>query len=305
LVREHAPDVIVSTDPRVSVVLGHLRMRGRIAVPVYATVTDLGGIEFWVHPGVDTHLVTHPGLLAQVERLAGHGAATLVRPPVHPRFYLSVDRAEARACWNFAPEAKVVLLSGGGWGAGNLGGALEVALDVPGRLVVCLCGRNQALKTDLEATAASLDDGRRRRVRILGFTDRVDELMAAADVLVHSTGGATFLEASVRRCPVVVFGPPPGHTRRMARAMADLGEASYARSKDELREFLAEALSGTRPIARDPRYYPRPADVILAARTRCHSWSAFIPWIFPSLTRLRALERRTRLRRNLPMPEES
>ena len=35
-------------------------------------------------------------------------------------------------------------------------------------------------------------------MRTLGFTDRMPELLAAADVLVHSTAGLTVLEALVR-----------------------------------------------------------------------------------------------------------
>ena len=54
------------------------------------------------------------------------------------------------------------------------------------------------------------------RVRVLGFTDSMSDLLAAADVLVHSTGGVTCLEALARDCPVVAYGAPPV-TRRCSR----------------------------------------------------------------------------------------
>ena len=46
----------------------------------------------------------------------------------------------------------------------------------------------------------------------MGFTDRMGDLMAAADALVHSTAGLTVLEAIIRGCPVsrTAFG---GHVR--------------------------------------------------------------------------------------------
>jgi len=38
------------------------------------------------------------------------------------------------------------------------------------------------------------------RVVVLGFSKRMPELLAAADVLVHSTAGLTVLEALMRGC---------------------------------------------------------------------------------------------------------
>ncbi|NLE73070.1 MAG: hypothetical protein GX604_00330 [Actinobacteria bacterium] len=51
--------------------------------------------------------------------------------------------------------------------------------------------------------------GDQPRVRILGYTTHMNELMAAADVIVHSTGGITCLEALVRGCPLITYGSPP------------------------------------------------------------------------------------------------
>ena len=127
LVSAQKPDLIVSTDPRVSVVLGHLRMRGKLVMPLCATLTDLGGLKFWVHPGVDVHLTTHPRLVPAVERLAGKGSARLVSPPVHPAFYAPLGKAEAREALTLPAGRTLVLVSGGGWGTGDLEGALLAA----------------------------------------------------------------------------------------------------------------------------------------------------------------------------------
>ena len=48
------------------------------------------------------------------------------------------------------------------------------------------------------------------RVHVYGFTDKMPELLAAADVLVHSTGGVTCLEARAAGTPVVSYGLPVG-----------------------------------------------------------------------------------------------
>src|SRR5919204_5058524 len=73
MIRSIDPDLIVSTHPSTTNVLGRLRRRGRLAIPVVATVTDFGVHPLWAHRGVDLHLVMHERCVAAIERVAGAG----------------------------------------------------------------------------------------------------------------------------------------------------------------------------------------------------------------------------------------
>src|SRR5471032_1071463 len=64
------------------------------------------------------------------------------------------------------------------------------------------------------------------------------DLLATADVLVHSTGGVTCLEAMARGCPVVSYGLPVGHAKLNTRRMAEHELLSLANSTDELLEHV-------------------------------------------------------------------
>jgi hypothetical protein len=75
-------------------------------------------------------------------------------------------------------------------------------------------------------------------VTVLGFTTSMSDLLAAADVLVHSTGGVTCLEALASGCPIVAYGAPPGHAPLLARRMAALGLVDDARTPSELKAAL-------------------------------------------------------------------
>ena len=101
------------------------------------------------------------------------------------------------------------------------------------------------------------DFAARARVHVYGFTDRMPELLAAADVLVHSTGGVTCLEAMAVGTPVVSYGLPVGHARINTRAMAALDLLRLANDTDELREHVrasfARAESGSAARATAPR----------------------------------------------------
>jgi processive 1,2-diacylglycerol beta-glucosyltransferase len=236
LIRRNPADVIVSTWPAATIILGCLRLRGKVRVPVCATITDLAGLELWADKGVDLHLVMHEKLVQPVERVAGRGSARLVSPLVRSQFLSPRSQAEARRALGLPVEGTVVVVSGGGWAVGDLDGAVETALSLDDASVVCLAGRDAATRMRLERAF-----GGEPRVTVLGFTDEMNDLLAAADVLVHSTGGVTCLEALARGCPIVAFGAPPGHAPLLARELAALGLGANARSAAELRDALIAA----------------------------------------------------------------
>jgi len=232
LVRRGSPDVVVSTWPPATLILGSLRLRGKVLVPACATITDFAGLELWADKGVDLHLVMHESLVPGVERVAGLGSAHPVSPLVAPEFHAPRASVEARCALGLPSEGTVVVVSGGGWGVGDLAGAVTTALELDAT-VVCLAGRDPAIRVRLETAFAG-----EPRVQVLGFTDSMSDLLAAADVLVHSTGGVTCLEALARDCPVVAYGAPPGHAPLLAREMASLGLVVHARSATELKAAL-------------------------------------------------------------------
>ena len=95
------------------------------------------------------------------------------------------------------------------------------------------------------------------RVHVLSFTDRMPELLAAADVLVHSTGGVTCLEAMAAGTPVVSYGLPVGHARVNTRAMAALDLVRLANDTSELREHVRASFSSA-PGEVKPQLYSIP-----------------------------------------------
>ena len=128
----------------------------------------------------------------------------------------------------------MVVVSGGGWGVGDIEGAVrELSKLTEVSSIVCLAGRDEELQDKLNGDFAD-----EPRVHVYGFTDKMPQLLAAADVLVHSTGGVTCLEAKAAGTPVVSYGLPVGHARLNTRAMATLDLLRLANNTDELREHV-------------------------------------------------------------------
>ena len=157
----------------------------------------------------------------------------------------------------------MVVVSGGGWGVGDVTGAVRELLREPEiSAIVCLAARNEPLREQLTEDFAG-----QTRVHVYGFTDEMPRLLAAADVLVHSTGGVTCLEAKAAGTPVVSYGLPVGHARLNTRAMADLNLLRLANDTSELREHVCASFAESSPslaVAAHPSVSPLEAQPSVA-----------------------------------------
>jgi UDP-glucose 4-epimerase len=262
-VAEHKPDAIISTYPGVTVVLGMLREKRRLEIPVQSAITDLAGLRYWAHPGVDLHYVTHPESIEEIERLVGPGTVEWARPPISPEFLMPRTRRDAREALGVDPHARMVLVSGGGWGVGDLERAIELALADGETEVVCIAGRNELAQKRLEARF-----GDNARVRVLGFTEQMSDWMAAADAMIHATAGLTVLEAHIRGCPVISYGFSAGHLRANNAAFERFGIAEVARSDHELESTLRHVAGERRSPDSSFASLPSIASRALAVRPR-------------------------------------
>jgi processive 1,2-diacylglycerol beta-glucosyltransferase len=253
------PDVVVSTYPGATEALGRLRARGKLRTPTVSAITDLAALLWWAQPGIDLHLITHPESAAEVLEIAPGSRVECVRGLTDPSFYEPLGQAEARRALKLPLDGSLVLVSGGGWAVGDLEGAVDATLAIEGATAVCLCGRNEEVRTELQRRYSD-----EPRAAILGFTTRMPELMAAADVLVHSTAGLTVLEALMCGCRVISYGWGHAHVRINNEAFVRFGLAEVAATRRELAAALRRALA--RPRVPDRSFAERPsaASAVLA-----------------------------------------
>ena len=175
LIDTERPDVVVSTYPGITAPLGVMRQRGRLHVPVCALVTDCASLHFWAHPGADLHLASYPESLAEIPAITDGAPARAARPPLGLAHWTRRGRGIARHALGLDPELPLVLVSGGGWGIGDLRGAIEGALRIEPSQVIAVCGENELATRRLSSHYKS-----HSRVRVLGYTHAMAELLGAA-----------------------------------------------------------------------------------------------------------------------------
>ena len=178
--------------------------------------TDVTPHRLWVHPNVDVYLVTVGGgrggraavpAQARVAGGADAGPARLLHGAQPGR--------QARARLGVPAAARCVLLMSGAWGLGPVAKAAE-ALAAAGRR---RAGRGRAERSGWRVGCGR--PPRQPRVRAFGFTDRIPELMAAADLVITSSGD-TCSEARLVGRPLLLLDrgarPRPGQPAARAGA---------------------------------------------------------------------------------------
>jgi processive 1,2-diacylglycerol beta-glucosyltransferase len=119
-------------------------------------------------------------------------------------------------------DRPIVLQLAGGFGIGPIerlfAGLLEVQTPLQ---MVSVAGKNADAKRKLE----SIKVPSRHRAKILGYTDKIDELMSCADIVVSKPGGLTTSEVLARGASMVIVNPIPGQESRNSDYLLENGAA--------------------------------------------------------------------------------
>ena len=208
--------------------------------------TDVVPHRLWVHRHVDMYLVTAEIAELAVLRFQPDARVQVVPPPVRPIFYQPLSQARARASLGVPTGARCVLLMSGAWGLGPVAAAAEALADA-GVHVLAVAGRNERLARKLAAAAR-----RQPRVHAFGFTDRIPDLMSAADLVITSSGD-TCSEARTVGRPLLLLDVVQGHGRDNLQHELELGNAmvTSAGAADVTRSALA-ALDRAKPAPAAP-----------------------------------------------------
>ena len=140
------------------------------------------------------------------------------RPPISPEFLMPRTRRDAREALDVPAHARMVLVSGGGWGVGDLE-RRDRARRSP-TATPRWSASPAATRSPARSSKQRFADN--ERVRVLGFTEQMSDWMAAADAMIHATAGLTVLEAHIRGCPVDLLrllGRPPARQQRRLRTL--------------------------------------------------------------------------------------
>lgn len=229
----HPVELIISISPHGASAVSSLAKRYP-AMRHVVFCTDVTPHRLWIHQGVDLYLVTSAAAEPSVLRFQPEARVLVIPPAVRPAFYRPPARQSARIGLGVAEPDRCVLLISGSRGLGPLAEIAEALADVDLH-VLAVAGHNARLERKLLDVAT-----RQPRVRVFGFTDRVPELMAAADLVITSSGG-TCMEARTVGRPLLLLDLVQGHGRANLQHELELGDAAVTSKQpaDVARSALA------------------------------------------------------------------
>jgi processive 1,2-diacylglycerol beta-glucosyltransferase len=208
------PHVVVSVHPLtqhgIARVLKELKLADKI--PLVTVVTDpcYGFWRGWACDDVRLYLVASDEARQQ---LIDYGVAPerikVSGMPVHPKFEFPGEQAAraARTALGLDADKFTVFVNAGWVGGGNIPQIFRELvrgeLDVQ---AIFLSGKNEELRVEAESLALEA----KFPIKVIGYSEHVEQLMSAANVMISKLGGLTTFEALACRVPIIadVITPP-------------------------------------------------------------------------------------------------
>jgi processive 1,2-diacylglycerol beta-glucosyltransferase len=229
MLKREQPDLCIATHFLPAEILAWLIAKKKLVARNAIVVTDYDVHALWLCQTVDRYYVAMPESAEYLARIGvPRDKLRVTGIPVDPVFTKPVSRSEARRKFGLDEEASVLLVAAGGYGIGPVEQLVKDLLEL-GRpwQIIAIAGKAEKLRKRLEAVAkgaGKLASGRPRLVS-LGFTNEMDEYMAAADLLIGKAGGLTTSEALARGLPMALVEPIPGQEARNADHLLEAGAA--------------------------------------------------------------------------------
>jgi processive 1,2-diacylglycerol beta-glucosyltransferase len=222
-IRDAQPDTVVCTHFLPARLTSLLLARGELRAGLSVVLTDYDVQGLWLSSPFGRYFVardeTHR-YLADIGLPADRVSVCGI--PVRPEFGRPLDAAAVLARYRLRPDRPVLLLSAGAAGGAYTRQVVEQTLQMSHPVqAVIVCGRNEQLRSELEALLAAHSD----RYRVLGYTTDMPDLMRVATLFVGKPGGVSVAECMAAGLPAVLVKPIPGQEERNSDFLLEEGAA--------------------------------------------------------------------------------
>ena len=241
--QEEPWDLAICTHFLPAEIIAHLKKQDLLDLPQATATTDFETHRLWVNQPCERYFTATSEGSRYLQHWGVPAADTCATGiPIHPVFSEPKDRKACLAKHGLADDRPVILQLSGGFGVGPIEKIYQtlLALEQPIQLVT-IAGKNEKLRAKL----AGLPKSARHKVKVLGFTKEIDELMQAADLVVSKPGGLTTSETLARGAVMVIVNPIPGQETRNSDFLLEHGAAIKANNLGTLGWKIDELLRDT------------------------------------------------------------
>ena len=235
------PSLVVCTYPIVSGVIAQLKTEVLTDVPLVTVITDYTVHSQWIHEGVDLYIVgckdVHKDLL---DRGIDASRIQTTGIPVNTGFEMDLDRQAIIKKLELQPNVPTILIMCGAFGVfKDIKAICEfyANIEMPVQSII-VCGKDEKLYKSLNEVVKNA----KNTMKIYGFINNVEELMAASDVIITKAGGLTVSESLSKQLPLVIYKPIPGQEEKNALFLVKNECALIANNQIEIKEITHNIL---------------------------------------------------------------
>ena len=155
--------------------------------------------------------------------------------PVDPIFYENKKIDELKKIYQADETRKNVLVLSGGQGLVDTNKIILTLWKSNQNLhIFAVAGSNDKLKRELE----KLSPPENMRLTVLGWTDKIDEYMRIADIIITKPGGLTTTECITLKKPIIAISPIPGQEEYNAEYILENNFGVIARTPEDLLYYI-------------------------------------------------------------------
>lgn len=221
LINDYKPEMVVSTHFLPAEIISWLLCRKKINTKHSIVVTDFDAHATWLCRHYDQYFAALDETREHLEKLGvASDKITISGIPIDPVFAEPKAKIEMRQKYGLDVDRLTILISAGGFGVGPMEDLLNSLrmLKHPAQ-VIAICGRNARLKERLEEQSRDSN----LLIKAVGYTNDMDEYMAASDMVLGKPGGLTTSEALSKGLVFVIVNPIPGQEERNSDHLLEEG----------------------------------------------------------------------------------
>lgn len=233
LLKERKPDLIIGTHPFPMIALSTLKKKypyrnafnSFFVPPLISVLTDYTAHSTYIQDEIDYYIA---GDEYVKEVLISEGVdGDKIKPygiPVEKSFLEHREKSVVLEELGLAPDKFTVLLMGGSFGAGNIKDTLKELLEIDRDFqIIVITGRNETLKEKLEKSLEKYTID--KNISILGFTQDMNDILSAVDIIVSKPGGLTTTECLLKELPMIIPYYIPGQEEENMDFLSNCGAA--------------------------------------------------------------------------------
>lgn len=244
LLEYEEPDSIISTHPFITEMVASLKKREKFDVELNVIITDYASHKFWeLKPEyVNRYFVANNEMKAGlVFNGIDENKIFVTGIPVNPAFLNEYNKELIYKEFDLDPNLKTVLMFGGGeYGLSNVKDFFKSLLAVNKDIqVIAIAGKNVKIQKMFKKISSEFD----KKVIVLGYTNKIPELMNISDFVISKPGGLTTTEILVSNVPFIIINPIPGQEEENARFLLNNGAAVRLYNAEKATPFFENFLN--------------------------------------------------------------